>query len=125
MTPHERFPAWRRCQPVDRPPLLESDLWEGTVRRWRSESGLSREGVLAWQDECDAHDDTGVDFAMIPPCPSATPPTGTIDRELATRLPLALEGGYIPTVDHAVPPDVSWDSWRCYWEPKKHLLGVG
>ena len=47
-----------------------------------------------------------------------------VDRELETRIPLALEGGYIPTVDHAIPPDVSYDNFYYYWERKQRLLGV-
>jgi uroporphyrinogen decarboxylase len=67
MTPHQRFLAHLRCQPLDRPPLLESGLWAATVERWMAESGLSREEVLAWQRECDAHADAFVDFSMQPP----------------------------------------------------------
>jgi hypothetical protein len=38
-----------------------------------------------------------------------------IDQELERRLPYMLRrGGYIPTVDHHVPPDVSWDSFVYY-----------
>ena len=37
-----------------------------------------------------------------------------IDQELARRAPVVLEGGYIPHVDHGVPPDVSWENF-CYY----------
>jgi uroporphyrinogen decarboxylase len=38
-----------------------------------------------------------------------------IDKELARKIPYMLErGGYIPTVDHQVPPDVSWGSYKYY-----------
>ncbi len=47
-----------------------------------------------------------------------------IDRELAEKLPLAREGGYLPMVDHGIPPDVSWENWRYYWERKKEGLGL-
>ena len=40
-------------------------------------------------------------------------------REL---IPLIETGGYIPTVDHLIPPDVSWDNFRYYMEMKKALL---
>jgi uroporphyrinogen decarboxylase len=40
-------------------------------------------------------------------------------REL---IPLIEEGGFIPTVDHTVPPDVSWDDFRFYMEAKSALL---
>jgi uroporphyrinogen decarboxylase len=40
-----------------------------------------------------------------------------IDRELEARVPVVLEGGYIPHVDHGVPPDVSWEDF-CYYRHK-------
>jgi len=40
-------------------------------------------------------------------------------RELA---PLIEEGGFIPTVDHTVPPDVSWDNLMHYFDAKRELL---
>ena len=47
-----------------------------------------------------------------------------IDRELADKLPLAFEGGYIPTLDHWTPPDVTYDNFMHYWRWKKELLGA-
>jgi hypothetical protein len=39
----------------------------------------------------------------------------TIDAELEAKLPFVLaRGGYIPFVDHLVPPDVSWENFRYY-----------
>lgn len=37
-----------------------------------------------------------------------------IDAEVARRKPLMDDGGYIPTVDHRVPPDVTLDNYRYY-----------
>ena len=48
-----------------------------------------------------------------------------IDKELERCIPLAEQGGYIPHLDHAVPDDVSYDSFAYYWERKKQLLRVG
>ncbi|MHB9026716.1 MAG: uroporphyrinogen decarboxylase family protein [Armatimonadota bacterium] len=48
-----------------------------------------------------------------------------IERELLQKVPLSGAGGYIPTLDHAVPPDVSYDNFCYYWQRKKELLGVG
>jgi len=45
-----------------------------------------------------------------------------IDSHLATLAPLIEEGGFIPTVDHTVPPDVSWDNLMYYAQAKKRLL---
>lgn len=47
-----------------------------------------------------------------------------IDRELKAKLSLADQGGYVPTVDHSIPPDVSYADFRYYWQQKKRLLGV-
>lgn len=45
-----------------------------------------------------------------------------IDAHLRTLLPLVEEGGFIPTVDHTVPPDISWDNFRYYLDSKAALL---
>ena len=45
-----------------------------------------------------------------------------IDRELE-KLPFLLESGrYLPAVDHFVPPDVSWDSYRYFTERLRDLI---
>jgi uroporphyrinogen decarboxylase len=41
---------------------------------------------------------------------------------LAEMIPLIEEGGFIPTVDHTVPPDVSWDDFRFYMDAKSALI---
>lgn len=48
----------------------------------------------------------------------------SIDRELAAKVPLAHEGGYIPTIDHAIPHDVPYQHFLYYWRRKKELLGI-
>ena len=67
-------------------------------------------------------------------CPDAAARTGTvlasagivpvlpIDAHLRTLRPLLEEGGFIPTVDHTVPPDVSWPNFRHYVQAKAKLL---
>lgn len=47
-----------------------------------------------------------------------------IDAEIDRLAPLIEEGGFIPTIDHAVPPDVSLDNFRYYLERKRALLGM-
>jgi uroporphyrinogen decarboxylase len=47
-----------------------------------------------------------------------------IDEGLDRQIGLAFEGGYVPTLDHAIPPDVTYDSFMYYWRRKKQLLGV-
>lgn len=45
-----------------------------------------------------------------------------IDVHLRELAPLIEDGGYIPTVDHCVPPDVSWDNFEYYMQAKRKLL---
>jgi uroporphyrinogen decarboxylase len=47
-----------------------------------------------------------------------------IDAELERCAPVALEGGYVPTVDHSLPPDISYANFQYYWRRKKELLGI-
>jgi len=41
-----------------------------------------------------------------------------IDAELARVMPVIETGGYIPTVDHSLPPDISLDNFRYYMDRK-------
>jgi uroporphyrinogen decarboxylase len=47
---------------------------------------------------------------------------GAIDQELARLKPLVDEGGFIPCVDHRVPPDVPLAHYLYYVEKKRELL---
>jgi uroporphyrinogen decarboxylase len=47
-----------------------------------------------------------------------------IDAELAAKIPLAFEGGYVPTLDHWIPPDISYDNFMYYWQRKREMLGA-
>jgi len=58
----------------------------------------------------------GVDKRLLAQGPEA------INAHLKGFIPLIEEGGFIPTVDHCVPPDVSWDNFRHYMEAKRALL---
>jgi uroporphyrinogen decarboxylase len=46
-----------------------------------------------------------------------------IDAELLRLKPLVEEGGYIPTVDHRVPPEVSLENYVYYLKAKRKLIG--
>ena len=47
-----------------------------------------------------------------------------IDRELYGKIPPLLEsGGYIPHIDHAVSPEISYDDFLYYLELKRKLTG--
>ncbi|MEM2100324.1 MAG: uroporphyrinogen decarboxylase family protein [Thermoproteota archaeon] len=46
-----------------------------------------------------------------------------IDRELGSLSQLVREGGYIPMVDHRVPPDVSLSNYVYYLKAKRKTIG--
>jgi hypothetical protein len=47
-----------------------------------------------------------------------------IEKELRTKIPPLLEqGGYIPHIDHAIDPAISWDNMQYYMELKLKLIG--
>jgi uroporphyrinogen decarboxylase len=46
-----------------------------------------------------------------------------IDRELENLSQLVKEGGYIPMVDHRVPPDVSLSNYVYYLKAKRRMIG--
>ena len=47
-----------------------------------------------------------------------------IKRELKRIEPLVREGGYIPHVDHRVPPDVTYENYLYYLACKRDLFGI-
>jgi hypothetical protein len=47
-----------------------------------------------------------------------------IDRELEYKLPAMGDGGYVPSFDHSLPPDCTWDNFCYYWDRKKQLMGI-
>jgi len=50
----------------------------------------------------------------------------SIQDELQRRLPLLAQGGYLPCVDHSVPPDISFENYTYYWQQQleqgNHIL---
>ena len=46
-------------------------------------------------------------------------------REVDRVMPLVADGGYIPEVDHSIPPDVPWPHFIEYVEYLKRRLGRG
>ena len=47
----------------------------------------------------------------------------TIQEELDRRLPLVGDGGYLPSVDHSVPPDIPFENYMTYLELYRHECG--
>jgi uroporphyrinogen decarboxylase len=77
---------------------------EVSPQAWRKRFG---KGLRIWG---------GVDKRVLAQGPEA------IRKHLAEFVPLIEEGGFIPTVDHTVPPDISWDNFRYYMDMKRALL---
>ena len=49
-----------------------------------------------------------------------------IDRELEAKIPFMLEqGGFIPHVDHATPPNVSWENFKYYRRKLNQMIESG
>ena len=46
-----------------------------------------------------------------------------IDLEMKKLSKVIENGGYIPTIDHAIPPDISLGNFKYYLEVKKRYLG--
>lgn len=45
-----------------------------------------------------------------------------IDKELDKVVKMIKKGGYIPHIDHAVPPNVSWDNFKYYREKLNSII---
>jgi uroporphyrinogen decarboxylase len=59
----------------------------------------------------------GIDKTALAQGPAA------IESELQAKVPWMLQqGGYIPYVDHFVPPDVSWDNFLYYRKQLNDLI---
>jgi uroporphyrinogen decarboxylase len=49
-----------------------------------------------------------------------------IDAELHRQMPKLLEGGgYVPTIDHSIPPDVSYENFMYYLDVKREIVFGG
>lgn len=49
----------------------------------------------------------------------------TMQREVDRVMPLVEDGGYLPELDHTVPPDISWQKFGEYMQYLVHRLGRG
>ncbi len=45
-----------------------------------------------------------------------------IDAHLKELSSIVEDGGFVPTIDHSVPPDISWDNFVYYMDQKRKLL---
>ena len=50
---------------------------------------------------------------------------GSIREEVISKLPFLLEqGGYFPSVDHLVPPDVPWENYVYFINTMREIAGL-
>jgi hypothetical protein len=93
---HAKHTAERLRYSASEPARPERAIGEG--RSWRWHSRLAMSG--------------GIDKRALAQGRSA------IDAELAAKMPVTAQGGYVPTVDHALPPDITLANFRYYMERK-------
>jgi len=115
-------------RPSDRRPNHELGVWPQARDRWRAmDAGVDTLWPLERASDVDPLEVRkrfgkslrlwgGVDKRVLALGPQA------IRAHLCEMIPLIEEGGFIPTVDHTVPPDISWDNFRYYMEAKMALL---
>ncbi len=92
------------------------------------EAGVDGFGPLeraADMDPVKLHREYGKDICMIGGIDKRAIAKGpaAIDQELAqTIVPLVDQGGFIPTIDHAIPPDVSLADFEYYLAQKRKII---
>lgn len=74
---------------------------------------------FAWREEFgkDLRMQGCIDKRAVAAGPEAT------DKELERIKPLLDQGGFVPHLDHLVPPDISFDNYRYYLDKKRKMIG--
>ena len=90
---------------------------------------LRRGGLVAYPTEavwglgCDPFDEAAVLRLLALKQREVAKGPAAIDAELARLAPVVEGGGFIPCIDHAIHPDVSYEDFLYYLESKRRLLG--
>ena len=123
MTPHDRFLAHMRFQPVDRLPLWEWGPWPSTLRRWQREA-LGPGGQPPQFAECDAKGNCGVDLWMLPRYPEEILHedeqyvTRRIDRGIVERTPKSPDTMSMPEhLAYPVRTRADWEALKPRFDP--------
>lgn len=123
MTPHERFLACMRFEPVDRPALWEWGPWPSALRRWQRE-GLGQGHNPPQFAECDEKMQCSVDLWMRPRFREGVVleddqyVTQRTDRGVLMRLPKSPDAMSMP--QHLKYPVAGREDWE---ELKKRFRG--
>jgi len=82
--------------------------------------------VAANVDVCELRKEYGRDLLMMGGVDKRALAAGKeeIRREVLSKKEVIEGGGYIPTVDHGIPPDVSWENYCYYIGLLKSLYGM-
>ena len=101
----------------DLEPLMDELLDAGITCLWPCEVAAGMDPVrLRERWGADAVFSGGVDKRVL------AGDKEQIDRHLERLRPVVRGGGYIPTVDHIIPPDVPYENFLHYLDAKKRLL---
>ncbi len=77
---------------------IEVGVWNASLQPWREKYGKEIRGV------------GGMDKRVL------TTDKAAIREMVESKRALIEEGGYVPGVDHAIPPDVPWENYLYYRE---------
>ncbi len=84
---------------------IEVGTWHASIAPWREEYGRELRGVGGMDKRVFARD-----YAAV-------------DAEIERLRPLVDLGGYIPCVDHRIPPDATWENVQYYCERFRAMFG--
>ena len=84
---------------------IEVGTWHADIAPWREKYGKAILGV------------GGVDKKVF------NKDFAAVDAEIERIRPLVDLGGFIPCVDHLLPPDAKWDNVRYYAEKMREIYG--
>jgi uroporphyrinogen decarboxylase len=84
---------------------IEVGTWRASIQPWREQYGRALLGV------------GGVDKKVFARDHAA------IDAEVERLKPLVDLGGYIPCIDHRLPPDAKWENVQYYCEKMREAFG--
>ncbi len=86
-------------------------FWNSTIERWRKE-GMPSDVHVEEYFGFDRMEYLPVSLGLVP-----TFETKIIEEEVKRKVGFLIEdGGYFPSVDHSVPPDVPFENFMYYME---------